>query len=75
MEWPRHTSRWWKNIVNLDMFGGQGWFNPEVVRRVGNSGKTSFWKINGMGRFLFTGSICVFFCFLFQIIKRLVWEN
>jgi len=44
VEWPRHTSRWWKDIVNLDTFGGQSWFNPKVVRRVGNGGKTSLWK-------------------------------
>jgi len=32
--WPRFSSSWWKDIVNLHGFGGNPWFNSEVIRRV-----------------------------------------
>lgn len=42
--WPRFTSVWWKDLVRLDDFGDTGWFKSEIVRKVGNGLKTSFWK-------------------------------
>jgi hypothetical protein len=42
--WPRFTSVWWKELVKLDNFGDVGWFKGEIVRKVGNGLKTSFWK-------------------------------
>jgi hypothetical protein len=41
---PRFSSSWWKDIVNLEGFGENSWFNSEVVRRVGNGLSTSFWN-------------------------------
>jgi len=41
---PRFSSSWWKDIVNLEGFGGTLWFNSEVVRCVGNGLTTSFWN-------------------------------
>ena len=43
--WPRHSSKWWKDIVNLEEEVGNNWFNSEVIRKVGNGGGTSFWKV------------------------------
>lgn len=38
------SSRWWKDISNLEGGGkGIGWFNEEVERRVGNGENTKFW--------------------------------
>lgn len=42
-EWPRLSSRWWKDITNLEGRGGMNWFNKEVVRKVGDGNKTKFW--------------------------------
>ncbi|AES94340.1 hypothetical protein MTR_5g013360 [Medicago truncatula] len=36
MVWPRHSSLWWKDVVNLGDFGNLDWFNSVVVRKVGN---------------------------------------
>lgn len=47
--WPRFTSSWWKEIVNLEVFGGIPWFNREVVISVGNGRKTSFWNDKWIG--------------------------
>ncbi|XP_024626859.1 uncharacterized protein [Medicago truncatula] len=42
--WPRFTSSWWNDIVNLEGFYGNSWFNLEVVRCVVNGTTTSFWN-------------------------------
>jgi len=39
--WLRFTSVWWKDVVKLDDFGSLGWFNGEILRKVGNGLKTS----------------------------------
>lgn len=41
---PNRSSLWWKELVNIDNFGGPNWFNSEVVRRVGNGLNSSFWN-------------------------------
>jgi len=47
--WPRNASVWWKDVVRLEDFGGQGWFNSELKRKVGNGVDTSFWMVNWCG--------------------------
>jgi len=42
--WPRLSSSWWKDLVKLDDFGVQNWFNSEIVKKVGNGMNTSFWN-------------------------------
>ena len=44
MNWPGYASKWWKNVVGLERSGGSNWFISEVVRKVGNGNKTSFWN-------------------------------
>lgn len=34
--WPRYSSLWWKALLKISDFGTSGWFNAEVVRKVGN---------------------------------------
>lgn len=45
----RSASSWWKDVVNLENFGVQGWFNSELVRVVGNGLNTSFWNAKWKG--------------------------
>jgi hypothetical protein len=47
--WPRFASTWWKDLVKLGDFGEVGWFNAEVVRKVGNGMSTSFWNDKWQG--------------------------
>jgi hypothetical protein len=42
--WPRIASSWWKDLVKLDDFGVQNWFNSEIVKKAGNGMNTSFWN-------------------------------
>lgn len=49
MVWPRHASSWWKDVINLGDFGGIGWFNSEVERKVGNGLASSFWNDKWIG--------------------------
>lgn len=44
MVWPRHSSIWWKDVVNPGDFGNLDWFNSVVVRKVGNGLLSSFWN-------------------------------
>jgi hypothetical protein len=45
----RSASRWWKDMVNLENFGAQGWFNMELTRIIGNGRNSSFWHIKWRG--------------------------
>ena len=54
LAWPRYTSVWWKDLVKLDDFGGLGWFNDNILRKVGNGMKMSFWKVKWWHRASFT---------------------
>jgi hypothetical protein len=47
--WARFSSVWWKELVKLDDLGGLGWFNGEILRKVGNDANTSFWNVNWHG--------------------------
>ena len=47
--WSRHTSVWWKDLVRLNDFGVQGWFNGDISRKVGNGLKTPFWTVTWRG--------------------------
>lgn len=38
-----NSSKWWRDIINIEGSGGVGWFNEEVVRRVMNGEDTKFW--------------------------------
>lgn len=44
VSWPRISSSWWKDITSIEWRSGMNWFNNEVVRKVGNGGKTKFSK-------------------------------
>jgi len=44
LEWSRHSSLWWKEVVKLGDFCRSNWFNLEVVRKVGNGLNSSFWN-------------------------------
>jgi len=45
----RNASSWWKDVVSLENFGVQGWFNSELIRVVGNGLNTSFWNVKWKG--------------------------
>ena len=47
--WPRFTSLWWKNLMNLEVGVGTNWFSSRVRRRVGNGRNTCFWKDKWLG--------------------------
>jgi len=47
--WPRFSSVWWKELVKLDDVSSLGWFNGEILRKVGNGSNTSFWNVNWQG--------------------------
>jgi len=51
--WPRYKSSWWKDILKLEKVVGSNWFNLEVVRKVKNGRRTSFWKDPWKGKSLF----------------------
>jgi len=44
VRWPRFTSLWWRNLLNLELGEGANWFTSRVKRRIGNGRNTSFWK-------------------------------
>lgn len=46
---PRGVSKWWKDLVNLDKGGVDGWFNDEIDRSVGDGSTTSFWNVAWRG--------------------------
>lgn len=41
--WPSYSSRWWKDLMGLED-QGVWWFRNELVRKVGVSSNTFFWK-------------------------------
>lgn len=45
----RMSSKWWKNIVNIEGRGGINWFNEEVERRVRNRENTKSWYCRWRG--------------------------
>jgi len=47
--WPRFTSLWWRNLVNLEVGFGDFWFTSRVRRKIGNGANTSFWKDRWLG--------------------------
>jgi len=42
--WAGYDSKWWKDVMGLEWSSGSNWFNSEVIRKVGNRNKTSFWN-------------------------------
>jgi hypothetical protein len=40
--YPRHSSRWWMDICNLDK--DNGWFFSAVERKIGRGDETKFWE-------------------------------
>jgi hypothetical protein len=42
VRWPRFTSLWWRNLLNLEVGEGANWFTNRVMRRIGNGSNTSF---------------------------------
>lgn len=52
---PSNSSRWWKDIVNLEGCGGPSWFNEEVARKVRNGVNTKFWYARWRGGVPFRG--------------------
>lgn len=46
---PSSASKWWKDVVNLDKSGEEGWFNDELDRQVGDGTSTSFWRMAWRG--------------------------
>lgn len=51
--WPRYSSLWWKELLKIGDFGTSGWFNAEVVRKVGNGLNTNFWNVKWRGESCF----------------------
>jgi hypothetical protein len=51
LRWPRYTSLWWRNLMNLEDEQGVGanWFSSRVRRKIGNGINTSFWKDMWLG--------------------------
>jgi hypothetical protein len=49
VRWPRFTSLWWRNLMNLEEGVGGNWFTNRVRRKIGNGMKTSFWKDRWLG--------------------------
>ena len=47
--WPRLASKWWKDLVSLEVGTERAWLNEEVVRKVGNGLNTSFWHVAWRG--------------------------
>jgi hypothetical protein len=41
---PWYSSRWWKDICSIGIYGGHNWFSQEVIRKMGNGAQTSFWR-------------------------------
>lgn len=46
---PSSASKWWKDVVNLDKRGKEGWFNDVLDRQVGDGTSTSFWRMAWRG--------------------------
>ena len=45
--WPSIMSRWWRDLIFLEEgvgWGGERWFNGEIIRKLGIGNSTSFWK-------------------------------
>ena len=49
----RNASRWWKDVVNLDNFDRQGWFNEELTRIIDNGMNSSFSNLKWRGESTF----------------------
>ena len=49
--WPRYTSLWWRNLMNLEDEDGVGakWLASRVRRKIGNEINISFWKDMWLG--------------------------
>lgn len=47
--WPRFTSLWWRNLMNLEDGMRELWFSNRVRRKVSNGGTTSFWMDRWIG--------------------------
>jgi hypothetical protein len=47
--YPSSASKWWKDVVNMDKRGEEGWFNEELDRQVGDGASTCFWRVAWRG--------------------------
>ena len=45
----RSASTWWRDVVNLDNFGAQGWFSSELTTMVDNGMNSSLWNVKWRG--------------------------
>lgn len=61
--WPRFSSLWWKDLVKLDDFGEQNWFNSEIVKKWGMGLILIFGMISGGGIDISAFDILNFFQF------------
>lgn len=48
--WPANVSRWWGDLVRLDV---SNWFNSKLTREVRNGVNTSFWDVAWRGEISF----------------------
>jgi len=47
-EWLWFASRWWKDIVEMEVLKGTNWFHSNVVRKVGN-GRNQILRMGSCG--------------------------